>query len=203
MLFCIVQLTLRNLFQMDEFLEYTPHPDDPSKWESSCQGNNRISLLADKLHFWPEISHHVNRTLLRQTARMNVFGIPLLGDILESMLISNYSSVVSKVRPKSNSLPSVLALIHCLHPLREDKQLNARHRCWTTVRLLALHYHVLHNVPSLHNHSHPTKFILVCSMNVWNSSSSCPISHMLFIYSPINLCAYVPIWVKEARSPFI
>lgn len=95
-IYTVLQLTLRNLFRMDEFLQYTPHPDDPSKWESSCQSIGPFCTMNFMFDLNPVSCSH--RTLLRQTASMSVFGIPLLGDLLESLLINSYSSVVSKVR---------------------------------------------------------------------------------------------------------
>ena len=39
----------------------------------------------------------MDRTILRQSATMDVYGIPLLGNLLESLLINSYGSTVSKV----------------------------------------------------------------------------------------------------------
>ena len=39
----------------------------------------------------------ISRTLLRQTATMRVFGVPLLGGVLEDMLVSRYTATVAKV----------------------------------------------------------------------------------------------------------
>jgi len=36
--------------------------------------------------------------VLRQTARISVFGVPLLGTVLENMMISSYASTVAKGR---------------------------------------------------------------------------------------------------------
>ena len=38
-------------------------------------------------------------TLLQQTARVSVHGMPLLGDLLERLFLHNYSSTVSNVSP--------------------------------------------------------------------------------------------------------
>ena len=38
-----------------------------------------------------------NRTVLKQSATMDVFGVALVGNLLESLLIASYSSTVSKV----------------------------------------------------------------------------------------------------------
>lgn len=37
------------------------------------------------------------RTLLVQTAKINIYGVPLLGGMLESLLISSYSGTIGKV----------------------------------------------------------------------------------------------------------
>ena len=37
------------------------------------------------------------RTVLRQTATMRVFGVPLLGGVLEDMLVTRYTATVAKV----------------------------------------------------------------------------------------------------------
>lgn len=37
------------------------------------------------------------RTTLTQTAKISVFGIPLIGSMLEGMLISSYGATVSQV----------------------------------------------------------------------------------------------------------
>ena len=42
-------------------------------------------------------STHMPRTVLCQTARVSVHGVPLLGDLLERLFIHNYSSTVSNV----------------------------------------------------------------------------------------------------------
>jgi hypothetical protein len=63
-----VNLSLRNMFKMTEILEYTPDPNDASK------------------------------TVLKQSASMDVYGVPLLGNLLESIFISSYESTVSKGR---------------------------------------------------------------------------------------------------------
>ncbi|CAI8032570.1 hypothetical protein GBAR_LOCUS18410 [Geodia barretti] len=43
-------------------------------------------------------STHMPRTVLCQTARVSVHGVPLLGDLLERLFIHNYSSTVSNGR---------------------------------------------------------------------------------------------------------
>jgi hypothetical protein len=61
-------ITLRNLFTVHETLEYTVNPADPST------------------------------TILRQSARVTVHGVPLLGDLLERLFVHNYISTVSNGR---------------------------------------------------------------------------------------------------------
>ena len=52
----------------------------------------------------------ISRTVLRQTATMRVFGVPLLGGILEDMLVSRYTATVAKVcMPPLVSPPGYMA----------------------------------------------------------------------------------------------
>ena len=60
---------------------------------------------------------HSCRTVLKQTAKISVFGIPLLGDILERLLFSNYGSTVSQVREDNTYTCNLLIIrIHCKLP---------------------------------------------------------------------------------------
>ena len=47
-----------------------------------------LSLIIVFIHF---------RTILTQTAKISVHGVPLLGGMLESLLISAYSGTIDKV----------------------------------------------------------------------------------------------------------
>lgn len=69
---CARNLTLSHLFRLDEKLVYTVDRHDPEK------------------------------TCLTQTAKINVFGVPLFGSVLESLLISHYGSSVAKGRDALN-----------------------------------------------------------------------------------------------------
>ena len=52
------------------------------------------------------------RCILKQTACIDVHGVPLIGDMLESLWLTQYKSSVSKVL-QSLSLPLNLSLIRC------------------------------------------------------------------------------------------
>ncbi|XP_019858723.1 PREDICTED: PRELI domain containing protein 3B-like isoform X2 [Amphimedon queenslandica] len=64
----VINVSLRSLFKMSEVLQYKVHPEDPSK------------------------------TILQQHTVMSVHGVPLLGGLLETMILNSYESVISKGR---------------------------------------------------------------------------------------------------------
>lgn len=63
-----VNVSLRSLFKMSEVLQYKVHPEDSSK------------------------------TILQQHTVMSVHGVPLLGGLLETMILNSYESIIPKGR---------------------------------------------------------------------------------------------------------
>lgn len=65
---CARNISLTSMFTLNETLEYTVNSEDP------------------------------NTTVLRQTAQINVHGVPMLGGVLERLWSSQYESSVAKGR---------------------------------------------------------------------------------------------------------
>ena len=77
----------------------------------------QCSLSASSSLPFPLVSFPLSRTILHQTAKITVHGVPLLGDLLERLFLHNYTSTVANVSPHiQDTLLSLLGGKLATHP---------------------------------------------------------------------------------------